>query len=42
MPLNKSKKEWKALLSGEQYDVLFNEATERPWTSALNDEKREG
>lgn len=40
--LDKSKKEWQMLLQPQQYDVLFKEATERPWSSALNDEKREG
>ena len=38
----KSKAQWKELLSAQQYEVLFNEATERPWTSALNQEKRDG
>ena len=38
----KSKSEWKKLLQTPQYDVLFNEATERPWSSPLNQEKRDG
>jgi len=42
MPLNKTRAEWKELLDTEQYDVLFNEATERPGSSPLNDEKRAG
>jgi peptide-methionine (R)-S-oxide reductase len=42
MPLNKTKDEWKNLLESRQYDVLFNEATESPWSSALNKEKRDG
>lgn len=42
MPLNKSKSEWKALLPEPQYAVLFKEATERPWSSPLNNEKRDG
>jgi peptide-methionine (R)-S-oxide reductase len=41
-PVNKTRKEWQKLLNSEQYRVLFEEATERPWTSPLNDEKREG
>lgn len=35
-------KEWKARLSPDAYAVLRREATERPWTSPLNEEKREG
>jgi len=34
--------EWRKLLTPEQYDVLRHEATERPFTSALNNEKRRG
>jgi peptide-methionine (R)-S-oxide reductase len=41
-PLNKPTEEWRKLLSKESYDVLFEEATERPGTSALNKEKRAG
>ena len=41
-PLMKSKKEWRALLSPAQYAVLFEEDTERPYSSALNAEKRDG
>jgi peptide-methionine (R)-S-oxide reductase len=37
-----SEKEWKERLSPEAYAVLRKEATERPWTSEWNDEKREG
>jgi len=40
--LEKSKAEWRELLSPEQYHVLFEEGTERAFTSPLNDEKREG
>jgi peptide-methionine (R)-S-oxide reductase len=41
-PLKKSKKEWKQLLTREQYDVLFEDDTERPGSSPLNKEKRKG
>lgn len=38
----KTPEEWKALLSPESYAVLREEATERPFTSALLEEKRKG
>ena len=41
-PLTKSKSDWKALLPADRYGVLFEENTERPFTSPLNDEKRSG
>lgn len=41
-PLMKTKKEWRALLTPAQYAVLFEEDTERPGSSPLNAEKREG
>ena len=34
--------EWRRLLSPEQYQVLRHEATERPFSSALDHEKRAG
>lgn len=37
-----SKDEWKERLSPEAYAVLRKEATERPGSSPLDDEKREG
>lgn len=40
--LDKPHKEWKSMLSEWQYDVLFNEATERAGSSPLDDEKRAG
>jgi len=40
--MSKSKEEWKKILSEKEYDVLRNEGTERAYTSALNEEKREG
>lgn len=40
--LDKLKSEWRELLPDQQYAVLFEEGTERPFTHPLNDEKREG
>ncbi len=41
-PLEKPKAEWRKLLPARSYDVLFEEDTERPWSSPLNKEKRDG
>lgn len=41
-PLNKSHKEWQALLAPEAYRVLFDEDTEAPGSSVLNEETRDG
>jgi peptide-methionine (R)-S-oxide reductase len=41
-PVRKSKEEWRALLPGRAYAVLFQEATEHPGSSPLNKEKRSG
>lgn len=41
-PLKKTKTEWKALLPQDSYQVLFEEDTERPGSSPLNQEKRDG
>jgi len=41
-PLEKTLEDWQMLLNGEQYEVLFEEGTERPWISPLNNEKRAG
>jgi peptide-methionine (R)-S-oxide reductase len=38
----KTRDEWRELLSDQQFQVLFEESTERPWSSHLNDEKRDG
>jgi len=40
--LEKPHSEWRQLLTPEQYAVLFEEATERPYTHPLNQEKRSG
>jgi peptide-methionine (R)-S-oxide reductase len=40
--LDKRKEEWKRLLSPAAYEVLFEEETERAFSSPLNDEKRAG
>ena len=40
--LQKAKSEWRKLLTAEAYDVLFEESTERPFTSPLDKEKRPG
>jgi peptide-methionine (R)-S-oxide reductase len=42
MPLVKSKEAWARLLPEMTYQVLFQEATERPGSSPLNAEKRAG
>lgn len=42
MKVKKSADEWRVLLGEARYRVLFKEATERPWSSPLNDEKRDG
>lgn len=41
-PLKKSKEAWKALLPVDRYRVLFEEDTERPFSSPLDKEKRDG
>ena len=40
--LEKSKEEWRELLERDRYRILFEEGTERSFTSPLNDEKRAG
>jgi peptide-methionine (R)-S-oxide reductase len=40
--ITRTPKEWRKLLTPEQYAVLREEDTERPFTSPLNNEKRKG
>ncbi|GAA3734409.1 peptide-methionine (R)-S-oxide reductase MsrB [Leifsonia bigeumensis] len=40
--VNKSDEEWRQELSADEFAVLRQAATERPWTGQLLDEKREG
>ncbi len=40
--IEKTEAEWQAILNDAEYAVLRQEATERPWTSPLNDEHRPG
>ena len=41
-PLSKSETEWKALLEPARFQILFEDGTERPFSSPLNDEKHPG
>lgn len=40
--VSKSDEEWRQELNAEEFAVLRQAATERPWTGELLDEKREG
>lgn len=40
--LEKSKEEWRKLLEPARYRILFEEDTERPFSSPLDKEKRDG
>ncbi len=40
--IKKTDAEWRAILTDEQYRILRHEDTERPFSSALNTEKRKG
>jgi len=41
-PVRRTPGQWQAMLSPQAYAVLFEEATERPASSPLNAEKRDG
>jgi peptide-methionine (R)-S-oxide reductase len=41
-PLDRDPEAWREALPDDAYEVLFEEDTERPFSSALNDEKRPG
>src|ERR1700756_3287785 len=40
--IEKTDAEWRAQLTPQQYDILRNQGTERPWSSALLKEHRKG
>jgi peptide-methionine (R)-S-oxide reductase len=40
--MQKTDEEWRGTLSAEEFDVLRKHATERPGSSPLNSEKRDG
>lgn len=42
VPIEKTNAQWKKILTADQYYILREEGTERPYTSALLHEKREG
>jgi peptide-methionine (R)-S-oxide reductase len=42
VPLEKSKAQWRKILPEARFRILFEDATERAFTSPLNDEKRRG
>lgn len=41
-PVSRSEAEWRKRLTAQQFAILRQEATERPFTSPLNKEKRKG
>ncbi|MGY2288304.1 peptide-methionine (R)-S-oxide reductase MsrB [Pseudomonas sp. SDO528_S397] len=40
--VNHTQAEWQQLLGADRYEILREEGTERPYSSALNDEHRDG
>ena len=40
--IERTQKEWRAILTREQFDILRKDGTEPAFSSALNDEKRDG
>jgi peptide-methionine (R)-S-oxide reductase len=42
VPITKTEAEWKKILTKEQYEVMRNEATERPFTGHLLYNKKKG
>src|SRR3954452_13905838 len=40
--VNKTDEQWRSELTPEQYEVMRQKGTERPWTSELNDAKEKG
>lgn len=41
-PVEKPAAEWRKLLEPERFSVLFDDGTERAWTSPLNEMKQDG
>ena len=41
-PVEKTEAQWKALLEPARFQILFEESTERPFSSPLNNEKHAG
>jgi peptide-methionine (R)-S-oxide reductase len=41
-PVTRSENEWKSILSPQEFNILFEEGTERPNSSPLNDIKEKG